>query len=108
MHYLCAPRYWPGGIANLEALKDETGLAQKEGRQVRLQPICQSTDQARRILRVEVSHSTEGDIWSDPDCPWRYDRIDMEGPPRLRGVDVYVVGNLPAPGWRVINPMEAK
>ncbi len=108
MRFLCAPRYWPGGVGNMEALKEETALAEKEKRGVRLQPLCQTTDQARRLLRVELDHEAEAAIWNDPDCPWRWEPFYMEGARRLRGVDAYVVNKLPAPGWRVINPMVEK
>ena len=108
MRYLCTPRYWPGGVGNLEALKAEALRAESEKDSVRLHPICQDMDQARRILRVELDHDAFDEVAYDLDCPWRYDAHDMEGPRRLRGVDVYTVNRLPAPGWRVINPMEKK
>ena len=108
MKYLCAPRYWPGGIGNIEALIAEAKVADSQKRNIRLLPICQKTDQARRLLRVEIGYDAQTEIWLDPDCPWKYDGFDFQGPRRLLGVDTYVVDRLPAPGWRVINPMEAK
>lgn len=106
--YLCTPRYWPGGVGNIEALIAEAKVAESEKRQVQLDPICRTTDHARRILRVELGYDAQGEVWMDPDCPWKFDPGDMEGSRRLLGVDTYFVDRLPAPGWRVINPMEAK
>lgn len=69
-----------------------------------------TSDQARRMIRVEVNHEVECAVeqWL-----WETRRsfdshLTRVGPPKLVGFDVYVIRNLPAPGWRVINPMEAK
>lgn len=67
-------------------------------------------DQARRMIRVEVNHEVEMDFeqWIWETCQDYRSPHDRVGPSKLVGFDVYVVRNLPAPGWRVINPMEAK
>lgn len=70
-------------------------------------PVFRMSATARRALRIEIDHEAEGAIVSDRDCPWRYEPWDQEGPKKLHDVSVYIVRNLPAPGWRVINPMEA-
>lgn len=68
-------------------------------------------DQARRMIRVEVNPDIEMAVEQ-----WMWETRhygvqsphDRVGPAKLIGFDVYVTRNLPAPGWRVINPMEAK
>lgn len=92
---------------NIEYVREEDSI----GRYVRRKDavhLFRKSETVRRVLRVEVSYGVEDDIMWDRDCPWRYEPMDKTGPRRIHDVDVYIVPNLPAPGWRVINPMEAK
>lgn len=68
-----------------------------------------TADQARRMIRIEVNPdikmSVDQWLWET----WHYggqSPYGRVGPAKLIGFDVYVCRNLPAPGWRVINPME--
>lgn len=72
-----------------------------------------SSAQARTMLRVEVERPKLAEFFSGLD-PWDAKFI-MEhingrkpGPFTMEGVAVYDVAALPEPGWRIINPMEAK
>jgi len=69
-----------------------------------------ASDQARRMIRVEINPEVEGAVeqWLWETRQSFDSHLTRIGPAKLVGFDVYVVGNLPAPGWRVINPMEAK
>lgn len=92
---------------NIEYAREEDSI----GRYVRRKDavhLFRKSETVRRVLRVEVSHGVEDDIMWSRDCPWRYEPMDKPGPRRIHDVDVYIVPGLPAPGWRVINPMEAK
>ena len=64
---------------------------------------------ARDILRIEVSRDTMSEIFMEmrrEQDIYSYMRGEMEGPPKIVGVALYEVGALPAPGWRVVNPLE--
>ena len=70
---------------------------------------CFRPEQVDRMLRVEVSHECLDEIMRDADPSTRMGFIEAEragGPGKIMGVDVYTVRGLPAPGWRIINPME--
>ena len=72
-------------------------------------------EQIEAMLRVEVERRHEETLWDDA----RHDgelfeqfravgRGEREGPFTIMGVALYFVDKLPAPGWRVVNPMQAK
>lgn len=69
-------------------------------------PVFRRTDTMHRVLRFEVDRDHEGEMWE-----WLHrngylsNRGLPEGPLKFMGVDVYLVPKLPAPGWRIINPM---
>lgn len=61
------------------------------------------------VLRVELSRDVEEQIYHQADLEVRnflssQMRTGVEGPWVVQGVSWYRVDNLPAPGWRVINP----
>lgn len=74
-----------------------------------------SSGQVNAMLRVEVDRLHEETLWEAArfDLELRetllpHARGESEGSITIRGVALYFVNRLPAPGWRVINPMLAK
>ena len=70
-------------------------------------PVCQHADQACRVLRFEIDRDHEVELleWLHKNHMLRQMPWELQGPYQFMGVDVYLVPNLPAPGWRIINPM---
>lgn len=111
LRWLLTPRYWPGSLLQsqkaLAELHQASDAAAKDGEAIQLTPIFYNTEQACRALRFEIDRDHEPDLlqWLHRNhalqkMPW-----ELEGPYQFMGVDVYLVPNLPAPGWRIINPM---
>lgn len=72
-------------------------------------------EQVEAMLRVEVELRHEETLWSEAHRErselfeqFLANRGDREGPFTIMGVALYFVDKLPAPGWRVINPMKAR
>lgn len=62
--------------------------------------------QIDRLLRIEIAEDNIYELASDLELRgMRFNRQAHEGPLTLQGVDLYFVPRLPAPGWRIINPM---
>jgi hypothetical protein len=70
---------------------------------------------AERIVRIEIDQDAEAKLGYQlqrnlgPNAN-AYSEVfprfgTCNGPGKFMGVDLYVVGTLPAPGWRVINPL---
>lgn len=110
VRYLCAARYLPHGItsaAGLVELRQRSAEAESEEEPVKLNPLCGSIEGACRILRFEIDRDHEVDLleWLHKTGQLRAMPWELKGPYQFMGVDVYLVPNLPAPGWRIINPM---
>lgn len=67
-------------------------------------------DQVEEMLRVEIDRDCQDRILSRAD--WEVRDLWLGGPKgrpsplKVDGISWYVLDQLPAPGWRVINPME--
>lgn len=65
-------------------------------------------DEIERMLRIEIDRDNDG-VWLE--WQWRNgmhinrDQASRDGPRQFQRVDVYIVDTLPAPGWRIVNPM---
>jgi hypothetical protein len=66
-------------------------------------------EEVDRLLRIEIERDFEGDWLSALHrigmIDHRTSYWDHEGPRTFQNVDVYMVNRLPAPGWRIVNPM---
>ncbi len=67
-----------------------------------------TSDQARRMIRLEVDYERERVIAYTMHRYGFTALHEREGPTTFEGFDVYVVNRLPEPGWRVVNPMEKR
>lgn len=80
----------------------------------RLAPTFNSR-QVEAVLRVEVSVRLREDLWAQA-CDDRnfadqlttYFTGKLQGPLTVEGVALYFVSSLPAPGWRVVNPLAVR
>lgn len=73
-------------------------------REVALAPVFRKSDDARRVLRVEVEHEF---IYALLEYGCRYDPPSWDKPLTFQGVAVYEVRHiLPPCGWQLINPMK--
>lgn len=91
------------------AVRPEQGFL-TDNEPVNLTPVF-SPAQVRAMLRIEVDREREIEVMRDRDAltlGLRQQWQEGTGPLELEGVALYVVNRLPAPGWRVINPMDAK
>lgn len=73
-----------------------------------LKALLLSTDQALKMLRIEVSYETWANIRGDRESVLFLPNPQAKVPPSFRGVTIYEVGyeyQLPPCGWRIINPM---
>jgi hypothetical protein len=63
-------------------------------------------EQIDRLLRIEIDQTRVPEFWrySKHSLDAFHRRDEREGPQTFQGVDLYVVNQLPAPGWRIINP----
>lgn len=77
-------------------------------------PMFKDDAAARAVLRIEIDRDAEYALAEsayrnhDNSCMARwadYRSGKLEGPLTFMGVAVYFVERLPAPGWRVVNPM---
>lgn len=80
-------------------------------------PMFRNDAVVRALLRIEMDRDAEYRIMetlgrgNGPDLlhAWQeYRSHSKDGPMTFMGVAVYFVEKLPAPGWRVINPMKAR
>jgi hypothetical protein len=66
-------------------------------------------EQVERMLRIEIDRDHEGDwlhaLHRVGMIDYGASYWDYEGPRTFQNVDVYMVNRLPAPGWRIVNPM---
>lgn len=74
-------------------------------------PMFRKDADARRVLRIEVDRDREYDIVTylhESGRLFDHSHADRIGPRQFDGVDLYVVDQLPEPGWRIINPFKEK
>ena len=100
----------PKSVVEIDALMRHIRDAALQANRHLMMKFPFTADQARRMIRVEVNHEVECAVeqWLWETRQSFDSHLTRVGPAKLVGLDVYVVHNLPAPGWRVINPMEAK
>lgn len=80
-------------------------------------PLFRDQEKARAVLRIEIDRQAEYTFFESANRigetgaleKWRaYRAGELKGPMTFLGVAIYFVESLPAPGWRVVNPLEVR